>query len=876
MAAVHKLVHLILLLTLPFAVYAQTGTIKGLVKDELGRPVVDANILIKETGKGTTTNLNGNFTLEVPAEIPLKIQVSHIRFRKEEVLITLSPGEMRTLAITLSYRTLDTLNVTAKAERKGMDKIAVIKGTSLPTVTGNIEDVIKSAGLGVSSNNELSSAYNVRGGNFDENLIYVNDIEIYRPFLVRSGQQEGLSFINPDLIEDIHFSSGGFEARYGDKLSSVLDIRYREPDSFRTSVMASMMGVNFHIEDVSKNLRWSHLTGVRFRSNSHILNTLETQGNYRPLFVDAQSLIRFHQSDDVTLSFLGYYSFNKYRFVPETRETSFGTINEALRLTVFFDGQEINSFETMMGAFTTEIRKQQANYKFILSAMRSVESERFDVLGQYFLDELERDLGSDDFGDVKFNRGVGGYLDHARNELRANVYSAAFKAEKELKKSRFNYGLTLQHERIDDKMNEWSLIDSAGYSRPHPSDSVGYIDPSAQPYQYLNLFYNLKSKNRTVSSRAHGYVQLAGSGSRSKMMEISLPSGKDSIFESFSFFTYNAGFRGHFWNYNGQLVGGPRAQLSFKPRIYGFREDSIVRRNVEFRLASGIYHQPPFYREIRGIDGFLNPEVKAQNSIHFVGGVDYFFQMWGRPFKLTSELYYKHLGYVNPYKVDNVRIRYLAHNDAKGYAYGADFKINGEFVKGVESWATFSYLKTEEDLFNDFFFQYFNSDGALIEPGFSLNNVPTDSVRIEPGFIPRPTDQRVGFSIFFQDQMPSEWNTEKVKWDSFRVSVSLLFGSRLPYGPPGNDRYKDIIRSGMYRRVDLGLIKEILRNKDSFREGSFWKKVDKAFISLEVFNLLDINNAVNYMWIQDVNGRQYSVPNFLTPRRLNLKFTLSF
>jgi hypothetical protein len=866
----------ILLLFFCLTAKAQTARVNGSLKDELGKPVIDANIILKGFNKGTVSDLNGEFKLEVPVNQPITLQVSHTRFKREELQLKLTPGEEKELIINLEYRTLDTFTVTSKTEKPGMTKIPIIKGSALPTPTGNIEDIIKSIGLGVSSNNELSSAYNVRGGNFDENLIYVNDIEIYRPFLVRSGQQEGLSFINSDLVDEISFSSGGFEARYGDKLSSVLDVKYRNPNGFKTSATASFMGVNFHLEDVSKSLRWSHLTGVRFRSNSYLLNSLEVKGDYRPIFADAQTLIRFHQTENVTHSFFGYYSYNKYRFVPQTRETSFGTINEALRLTIFFDGQEINSFETMLGAFTTEINKKDNRYKFILSSTRSRESERFDVLGQYYLDELERDLGSDDFGDVKFNRGIGGFLDHARNQLNASIYSAAFKAEKDIRKGTLFYGANVQHERINDRMNEWILIDSAGYSRPRPIDSVGYTDPSAQPYQYLDLYYNLKTRNQTNSTRAHGYVQYSGGKSHMKNITITSPTGVDTTFESYSFFNYNIGLRAHYWGLNNQLVGGPRAQFNFKPRLYGFAEDSMVRRNLELRFASGIYHQPPFYREIRGIDGFLNPEVLAQSSIHFVLGSDYVFNMWDRPFKFTSELYYKHLGYINPYKVDNVRIRYLANNDAKGYAYGVDFKINGEFVKGVESWATLSYLKTEEDIFNDFFYQYFNSDGALIEPGFTANSVAVDSVRVEPGFIPRPTDQRLGFSIFFQDQMPSEWNTEKVRWDSFRVSVNLMFGSRLPYGPPGSERYKDIIRSGMYRRVDLGLIKEILRNKDQLREGSFWKKVESAFVSLEVFNLLDINNAVNYTWVQDVNGRQYAVPNFLTPRRLNLKFTMNF
>ena len=439
------------------------------------------------------------------------------------------------------------------------------------------------------------------------------------------------------------------------------------------------------------------------------------------------------------------------------------------------------------------------------------------------------------------------------------------------------------NEIINDKISEWNQIDSARFNIPHPPDSVGYTDPTAQPYQYLTLSNVVKSKNNLQSNRLSGYIQ--------DMYRISIPKTiyfedsvrlKDSVYsikdtiETNSYFSMTGGLRANYWDYNSQLVVSPRISFNFRPAWFYVRDDEIYRRNVSFRFATGFYYQPPFYRETRNLQGLINPEIRAQKSIHFVLGSDYTFFMWNRPFKLGAETYYKHLTDIIPYEIDNVRIRYYGENNAKGYATGIDLKLNGEFVKGIESYASLSYMKTQEDILDDYYYDYYNSDGEEIITGYTANDVATDSIRTEPGYIPRPSDQRVSFALFFQDRMPEEWNTEKVKWSTLKVNLTVVFGTALPYGPPGQDRYKDTLRSSLYKRVDIGFSKELLTDKTKYKDGSLWKKIDKMWLSFEVFNLLDISNTINYNWVKDVSGRQYAIPSFLTSRRLNLKLVAQF
>ncbi|HRE75836.1 MAG TPA: TonB-dependent receptor [Flavobacteriales bacterium] len=830
----------------------RSGVLKGRVVDELGKPLKDVNIYVTPLHTGTTTNEDGTYLLILPSDSSLSVSYSYSGHERKTILVRLKKGEEKTQNVLLQFQTLIEITVDGGVKRPPIEKMPKIEFKQLPTMTGNVEDLIKSFGMGVSSNNEMSAQYSVRGGNFDENLIYVNDIEIYRPFLVRSGQQEGLSFINSDMVEDIYFSSGGFEARYGDKMSSVLDIKYKSPIEKKGSASMSLLGGSVHFEGKVKQ-RFSYITAFRYRSNSYVLNALPTKGDYRPVFADGQFLLTYKARENWNLSFLGHYSNNLYRMIPETRETDFGTVNEALRLTVFFDGQEITRFETMTGALTSEhILSEKTTIKFIGSVYRSIESESFDIQGQYRLSELERDLGSENFGEVLFVRGVGTFLNHARNRLDAFVYNVSHLGQHELKNgAKINWGLRYQGERINDKLSEWNMLDSAGFSIPQiPSDQIILNDV-------------IKAKIRLSSSRYTGHLQYSQSIDRKKEIKLG-----DSTFTSISSWDYNFGARGNFWDFNDQLLISPRAGITYVPSWFRIKDSTITRINAVLRFKTGVYYQPPFYRELRDLSGNINYNLRAQRSIHFVLGGDLFFKMWDRTFKFSTELYYKMLNDLNPYEVDNVRIRYYANNNAIGYAKGWDFKINGEFIKGIESWATLGFLKTQEDIKDDYYYTYYNSNGEVIVPGYTFNNIAVDSTYTEPGYIPRPTDQFMTFGLFFQDEMPN--------WPTFKVHLNALFGTRLPYGPPGFERYKDVLRTPPYRRIDIGFSKQFLTRKEQIKPGSFFSKLSDMWLSLEVFNLLGINNTISYMWIEDVNNRQYAVPNYLTSRRVNLKLSVKF
>lgn len=842
----------LLFLSVSFNGLAQNGILKGKIIGENGKPLSDVQIYFESNPqKGTTTDLSGKYEINVPSGKKWTLIFSHTSYSQQKLSITLSENEIRILDLAMTGIELDTAEVTSE-RIFNLDALPKIDVNQIPNTTG-VEGAIKLFGLGVTSNNEMSSTYNVRGGNFDENLIYVNDIEIYRPMLVRSGQQEGLSFINPDLVENIFFSSGGFEAKYGDKLSSVLDIRYREPDSAAGTVSASLLGTSLHLEGRSKSKRFDYLSGFRYRSNSYVLNGLNTQGNYKPFFADGQILMNFHVTDEWKISLLGHFSRNKYHFIPESRETDFGSINEALRLTVYFDGQEINEFNTSLAAFTSEWKPDKKNtYKWISSVFKSNEDESYDVLGQFRLEELERDLGSDDFGEVAFLRGVGSYLNHARNRLDVFVYNSRFLAEHEINdKNKITWGLKYQGEIIRDTMSEWQMIDSAGFSIPQSNDEV------------IRLNEPIKSSAELFTHRAEGFVQHDWKITDEKMIDY-----HDSIIPRWKELNISSGVRINHWTLNGQTVFSPRIRINYLPGWLKFKDDKIQRRNIILRAAGGVYYQPPFYRELRDLAGNHNYDLKAQRSIHFILGGDVYFKMWGRVFMYTTELYYKHLSDIIPYEIDNVRLRYYANNNAKGYSTGIDMRINGEFIKGIQSFATLSVLKTAEDILDDSYEERYNSAGEVIVPGITLDNVAVDSATFYPGYIPRPADQRVNFTIFFQDEMP--------RWPEYKVHLSFIFGSGLPFGPPSYDRYKDILRMPPYRRVDIGFSRQFLTHKEKLKENSKLKKLSDLWLSVEVFNLLGIDNTISYLWIEDSQGLQYAVPNYLTSRRINIKLMVKF
>jgi hypothetical protein len=836
----------IIFLVLAFTLKSQDiATITGKIVNQDNEPVEGATIAIIGNEKGTVTKSDGTFILKIPANAAIEIGITFVGFEPIVQKFNLKKGETAEFNPTINKSTTNISEFELKEEKERITTMVKIQpnlASGFISSSGSFEAILKTL-PGVSSNNELSSQYSVRGGNYDENLIYVNDIEIFRPFLIRSGQQEGLSFINSEMVSDIEFSAGGFDAKYGDKMSSVLDIKYKEPEGFSGSATMSLQGAQVNVGGASKNHRFTYLTGVRYKTNRYVLQSLDTDGDYQPSFYDIQSYLTYDISEKWEIGFLGNVAQNKYKFIPATRKTEFGTINEALQLTVFFDGQEVDQYSTYFGALTnTFTPKDNVELKLISSFYTSLEDEKYDIEGAYRIDELERDLSKETFGDVKFNRGVGSFLNHARNRLDANVFNIEHKGKIIENKHTTFWGVKYQREMIIDKISEWESIDSTGYSTPHPSDSVGYTDPNAQSNQLLELNEVLKSRIDLNSNRYSAYLQ------RTWKWE------SDSVKFSASF-----GTRANYWDYNDELIVSPRGSFSIIPNW---------KKNYLFRISGGVYYQPPFYREMRNFDGTINPDIKSQVSYQGVFGVDRNFKAWGRPFKFITEVYYKYLQNVIPYEIENVRIRYYAKNNANAYAYGTDFKVNGEFVKGVESWFSLSVMKTQEDLTDDFYYDFYNSDGEKIISGYTVNNKAVDSIRIEPGFIPRPTDQRINASIFFQDYIP--------KLPSFKMHIALYYGMGLPFGPTNtHERYKSTFRMPDYRRVDIGFSYHLKSDKKEHKANAL-KYLKNVWISAEVFNLLQINNVISYLWVEDVSGRNYAVPNYLTSRQINVKLHVDF
>ena len=873
----------ILMLIFSSLIFGQENVIiKGSIKTSKGKPVNKANVVVIDTKIGTTSNKKGEFQFEIENTGYFNLEVSHVKYQK--ISKKLNPETDTVIFIRMENKVLQTHDVEYKDPGSSTTEILpTINAANVALPSGNIEGLLSSVGFGVRQNNELSSGFNVRGGNFDENLIYVNGIEVYRPFLARSGQQEGLSFINPSMVENIVFSAGGFDAKYGDKLSSVLDISYREPIDFEANLSTSLLGTQLQFGDRPNSLI-NYNFGFRYRTNAYLLGALDTKGEYQPRFADVQGLINFNLNEKLKLTAFGTAANNLFSVQPENRQTNFGNINEALRFTVYYEGQENTQYKTYMGALSLQHQTtEKLSLNYFISTFNTDETEYFDLLGEYRLDELERDLSSDQYGDVAYNRGVGAFLNHARNQLKANVINFYHKGDFINKKQKTSWGLKLQGEKVTNDIKEWNYLDSARFNTPKPIDSVGYQDPSSIPYQQLVLSNLIKANNKIESSRVTGFIQHRFKFNRSKDINFQYTTDSnfnlDTTFTSQDYFTATIGARANYWTFNNQTVFSPRINIKWRPAFYKFENNQIVRKNITFRLATGYYYQPPFYRAARYLDGSINPAIRAQKSIHIVAGGDLVFNMWDRKFKFGSEIYYKFLQDIIPYEIENVRVNYYGENLASGYARGIDLKINGEFVEGIQSYASLSWLQTKEDLSNDFYYEYFNQNGEKIIPGYTIDQTRADSILYEPGFIPRPTDQRLSFSMFFQDQMPDDWDTEKIKWSNMKVNINILVASRLPYGPPGNKRYSDTLRSSFYKRVDIGFSKDLINNetdRSKFKEKSIFNEIEALWIAFEVFNLLDISNTTNYTWIRDVSGRQYSIPSFLTSRRLNLKLVARF
>jgi hypothetical protein len=795
---------------LPLSLVAQqTSVVFGRIQNMDQQIIPNANVALTNHTGGTISNKDGTYEISIPANKKIGLTISCIGYEPKNFEVKLAPGERKEINVQLSKATTELGSVEVRDQQlktNSFNRLDPKTVNLIPTANASIEDLIKTL-PGVSSRNELSSQYSVRGGNYDENLVFVNDIEIYRPFLVRAGQQEGLSFLNPDLVSSISFSSGGFEARYGDKMSSVLDIKYKKPTSFGASFDVSLLGANAHVEGViAKKL--SYLVGARYKTNSYFLKGLDTKGDYKPRYFDIQALLNFEISKKWEVSVFGMYSDNSYKLIPQTQETSFSNDYEIYKFTLFFDGQEVDKYQNLMGALSTTFKPNPSlRLKLTASAYQTTESETYDISAEYYLSKVEMTQGSTE-GQVPEVLGIGAFINHARNYLDGNVFNVEHRGNYDRKKSQISWGIKYQVENFKNVTNEWQLNDSAGYSLPRPPDFIGDTSHHSQDSLLLSNF--VKSNNTINIIRSSGFLQDTWTFQLAEM-DISL----------------TAGLRAMYSDFNNQFLLNPRVNLSFKPHW---------KHQTMFRLSGGYYSQPPSFRELTDLKGNIVLDLKAQTAIQAVAGSDYYFKAWGRPFKFAAEAYYKYIQNLIPYEIDNMKIRYYGTNDAFGYATGIDFRVNGEFVKGVESWASLSIMKTQENINGD--------------------------------WVPRPTDQRINLSIFFQDYIPH--------YPSWRMNLTLFYGTGLPYGPPNSPKKEQTRRIPAYRRVDIGLSKQIIGETTKFKKSNPFRAFQSLWLSLEVFNLLQFNNTISYLWVTDINNRQFPVPNYLTPRQFNLKLLATF
>ena len=795
---------LLLYIFLPILLWAQTNvTITGKVtqdKDGTAEAVEFATVRIGGTAIGTNTGLDGTYKLTCPAQDTIKVVFACIGFRELTRTLVDAKGDV-TLNVTLQENStvLQEVDVTEyRKQTSGMGSISVDQLKRSPDVSGGSVEALITTMAGVNSSNEMSSQYSVRGGSFDENSVYINGVEVYRPQLVSSGQQEGLSIINPDLVGAINFSTGGFSAEYGDKMSSVLDITYRQPESFEGSVSASLQGATLALGQSSK--KFSQIHGVRYHRNASLLSSMETKGEYDPSYFDYQTNLVYAPSEKLKISFLGNIAINRYKFQPVDRTTNFGTSTDAKQFTVYFDGQEKDRFETYFGALSLQYKPARSTTLTLLgSGYLTNELVAYDISGEYWLDQAGA-------GDVGGELGVGRYQEHARNRLKASVMNLSLRGLTGLGGHSIAYGLSLSSEKVMDRSREWERRDSAGYSLPHNPNLVKVI-------------YNLTSNHDVSSTRLAFYAM--------DTWRISTSAG---------YLSANGGIRLSYWSFNKEFLFSPRVSLGFVPD----RAPSWA-----FRFATGLYYQSPFYKEFRipeeDADGNtvvrLNDGIKSQRSFQVILGADYSFRAMNRPFKLSGEAYYKALGNLIPYEVDNLKLTYSGKNESKGFAMGLDFKLFGQFVPGSDSWISFSLMKTQE----------------------TLHGVK----------VPRPSDQRYSFALYFTDYFP--------KWPKLKFSLRGIFSDGLPVTAPHSSRDKGYFRTPAYKRLDVGLSYALVSEpKEGEARTGIKRWLKSVWLGLDCFNLLDISNVSSYYWVTDVNDIQYAVPNYLTRRQLNVRLSVDF
>lgn len=788
-----RFLFLLALLATALGCVAQTFTLRGRVTDGEGNPVEFASVTCPSQGRATVTSLQGQYELKLLSADSVVVKFSMLGYRTKTRVLR-RPKGTQTLQVTLTEQasTLGEVTVAGQKIQSGQTQDIGTKPLhSLPSTTGNaVEELIQSQ-AGVSTHSELSSQYNVRGGSFDENSVYINSVEVYRPFLVRSGQQEGLSVINPDMVERIGFSTGGFEAKYGDKMSSALDITYRRPKRFEATAAASLLGGSAYVGFSNKKLAWAN--GLRYKTTRYLLGSLETKGEYKPNFLDYQTYLSYKPNKRWTVDFIGNISDNHYNFHPEDRETKFGTMESVRSFRVYFDGQEKDRFRTFFGTLgITRHLGDSTSVSLLGSSFSTSEQERYDIQGQYWLTQTE----------TSENLGVGTYFEHARNYLKAHVESVKLLLKHTAKQHDVEAGLTWKQEHIEENSVEYEMRDSAGYSVPHTGKD-------------LFMIYSLRARNELNANRLETYVQ---------------DTWRFRSAGEHTLFTLNYGLRFSHWNYNKESILSPRVSLGITPSF---------NHNVTLRFATGLYYQAPFFKELRDTStvagvtrATLNRKIKSQRSIHFIAGMDYRFNMNNRPFKFTAELYYKLLGNVVPYSINNVKVVYYGSNEASGHAAGLDLKLFGEFVPGTDSWVTLSVMDTK----------------------MKLNGVK----------VPMPTDQRYALNLFFTDYFPGT-----TRW---KMSLKLAYADGLPFSAPHRELETNTFRAAAYKRADIGMSYRVLNNEHRERKSIF----RNIWLSLDCLNLLGINNVNSYYWVTDVTNQQYAVPNYLTGRQINARLLFEF
>ena len=787
---------MILLMALAFSInaIAQTFTLRGKVTDEDQNPVELATVACLKQGKVAMTSLKGEYSLTLQSADSVVVQVSMIGY-KTKTRVLRKPRGVQTLQMVLheDNKMLSQVTITGqKIQTSQTQELKTEQLKQMPSATGNaVEELIQSQ-AGVSTHSELSSQYNVRGGSFDENSVYINNVEVYRPFLVRSGQQEGLSIINPDMVEKIGFSTGGYEAKYGDKMSSALDITYKRPKKFEATAAMSLLGASAYVGFSNKKLAWAN--GLRYKTNKYLLGSLDTDGEYKPSFLDYQTYLSYKPNKRWTIDFIGNISDNHYDFTPTDRETSFGTMENVKSFKVYFDGQEKDLFRTYFGTFSiTRHFGDSTSVSLLGSAFSSKEQERYDIQGQYWLTQTE----------TSENLGVGTYFEHARNYLKSNVASVKLMVRHKTKRHALEGGLTWKTESVKERSVEYEMRDSAGYSIPHNGKD-------------LYMIYSLKAANSLKANRIEGYLQ---------------DSYRFRGANQETLYTLNYGVRFSHWNFNKETIVSPRVSLGIVP---AFNQD------LTFRLATGLYYQAPFYKELRDTSTMngvtiaeLNKKIKSQRSIHFIGAVDYRFKLNNRPYKFTAEAYYKALGNLVPYSVNNVKVVYYGNNECSGHAAGIDLKLFGEFVPGTDSWISLSIMDAK--------------------------------MKLNGKSIPLPTNQRYGINMFFTDYFPGT--------DRWKMSLKLAYADGLPFSAPHKELESNSFRAPAYKRADIGMSYRALNNEDRKMKKSPFKNI---WLGIDCLNLFGINNVNSFYWITDVTSHQYAVPNYLTGRQINARLLFEF